>query len=82
MQPNEFSSIEVPAEYAGRVTQEEWDGIRARAITRQRQAIRTMPGTEYRAAKDALLAQTEAARRAADQAAELRRIEARYAKKG
>lgn len=79
---NEFLSVEIPDEYAGRVTQEEWDRMRERYIGRPKQAVRTMPDAEYRAARSAVLADADAASRAASTAAELRRIEARYARKG
>lgn len=83
MPPNdELSSIEVPAEYAGRVTQAEWDGIRERAIARQKQAVQRMTGQEYSRARNALVNEADLARRQASAAAELRGIESRYARKG
>ena len=68
--------VTAPPEWTG--TPEEWTAARGRIIAGQQQAVRSMPGPEFRAALAALDHDDRRAYRAAIEAAELRRIAARF----
>ena len=72
--------VAAPPQWTG--TAAEWTSYRDRVVAKLRPNVRDLPADEYSAQRAGVIDQADHDRRAADSAAELRRIEARHSSKG